>query len=49
MKNDIRRASLPAETRKLYLTAEMEEEVLEISDIIEVCHTVSLYLQNGAQ
>ena len=27
--NDIRRASLPAETRKLFLTAEMEEEILE--------------------
>ena len=47
MKNDIRRASLPAETRKLFLTAEMEEEVLEFSDIMEVCHTVLLYLQSS--
>jgi len=29
MKNVFRRASLPAETRKLFLTAEMEEDVLE--------------------
>ena len=47
MKNDIRRASLPAETRKLFLTAEMEEEILEFSEIMKVCHTVSLYLQNS--
>ena len=46
IKNDIRRSSLPAETRKLFLTAEMEEEVLEFSEIMEVCHTVLLYLQN---
>ena len=34
MKNDIRRASLPAETQKLFLTAEMEEEILEFSEIM---------------
>jgi hypothetical protein len=44
-KNDIRRASLPAETRKLFLTAEMEEEVLKFSELMEVCHTVLFYLQ----
>ena len=33
MKNDIRRASLPTETRKLFLTAKMEEEVLKFSEI----------------
>ena len=47
MKNDIKRASLPAETRKLFLTAEIEEEILEFFEIMEVCHTVSLYLQNS--
>ena len=47
MKNDIRRASLPAETRKLFLTAEMEKKILEFSEIMEVCHTVTLYLQNS--
>ena len=34
IKNDIRRASLPAETRKLFLTAEVDEEVLEFSEIM---------------
>ena len=40
-------ASLSAETRKPFLTAEMEEEVLEFSEIMEVRRTVLLYLQNS--
>ena len=47
IKNNIRRALLPAETRKLFLNAVMEEEFLEYSEIMEVCHTVLLYLQNS--
>jgi hypothetical protein len=43
IKNDIRRASLPAKIRKLSLTAEMEKEVLEFFEIMEVYHTVSLF------
>ena len=44
MKNNIRRESLLAEIRKLFLTAEMEEVVLEISEIMKIFHSVSLYL-----
>ena len=47
IKNDMRSASLPLETRKLFLNAEMEEGIDEFLGILNDCHDVSLYLQNS--
>jgi hypothetical protein len=47
IKNDIRSASLPLETRKLFLNAEMEEGIDEFLEVLNKCHDVSLYLQNS--
>ena len=47
IKDDIRSASLPLETRKLFLNAEMEEGIDEFLKILNNSHAVSLYLQNS--
>ena len=47
IKNDMQSASLPLETRKLFLNAEMEEGIDEFFGILNDCHDVFLYLQNS--
>ena len=42
----MRSASLPLETRKLFLNAEMEEGIDEFLEILNDCHDDSLYLKN---
>ena len=46
-KNDIRSASIPLETRKLFLNAEMEEGIDKFFEILNDWPYISLYLQNS--
>ena len=43
----LRSASLPQETRLLFIRPELNEEITEFASILEDCHKVSLHLQSN--